>query len=485
MQPYQVIENKGFIGREYERDKLIEIAQHERAEIIVVYGRRRVGKTELLEQTYRERNLLKFEGLEGEPQAVQIQQVLRTLARYTGEAFLANLNFTSWVEMLELIAKYVEKGVWTLYFEELQWLANYETSFISALKYVWDNFLRRNPQLKVILCGSSPSFMVAKVLHSKALYNRSIHEIPLKPLTIYETQKFLAKHSVRSVMDTYLTLGGIPEYLTQIEKESSLFLGICKHSFTQGGYFANESERIFVSSLSRNKHYRTIIEFLSKRRFATRAEIAKHLQIKSGGQLSEILNDLSICGFVEKYTPYNQKSDSMLVRYCIYDYYLHFYYKFIEPLSENIENGNYNDAPNNALNTSSYFPWLGYAFERFCRSNSMLIAKILGFSGIQYKSGVFFNRKAEEQLSGYQIDLIFERNDKVITVCEIRYLQNKVDTTIIAEFEAKLALLPIKKNYSLQKILITTEGATDALISRAYFDRIITLEDLFKEKHWS
>ncbi len=107
------------------------------------------------------------------------------------------------------------------------------------------------------------------------------------------------------------------------------------------------------------------------------------------------------------------------------------------------------------------------------------IAKMLGFSAIRYKSGAFFNRNADKESPGYQIDLIFERADHVFTICEIRYLQAKVDTSIIEEFERKLVLLANPKKHSIEKVLISAEGATEALIARGYFDRVITLEDFF------
>ena len=126
----------------------------------------------------------------------------------------------------------------------------------------------------------------------------------------------------------------------------------------------------------------------------------------------------------------------------------------------------------------TYFKWLGFAFERFCRNNSAIIAKILGFQGIQYKAGAFFNRNADEALPGYQIDLAFDRADNVYTICEIKYLQTKVSLKVIEEMEKKLSLFP-SKGKTIQKVLITSEGAQENLINRAYFDKIITLKDLF------
>lgn len=468
-----------FIGRQFELKRLKEISHLNQAAIITIYGRRRIGKTELIEYAFQKRNLLKFEGIEGKSTQHQINTVLHQLAVFKKNPRLSKLNLTTWLEVFEIIAETVSKGEWTLYFEELQWLADYKDDFIRDLKYAWDNTFRHNPKLLIVLCGSSPSFMINHVLKSKALYNRSMYEIPLLEFSLDETREFLKKHSQQEVMDAYLTVGGVPEYLKYLKQDSSIFLSLCKNSFQRGSPFLGEYERIFVSSLGENVHYREIIDFLSKIKYATRKEIADHLKITSGGYLTALLRDLSLCGFVQTYTPYNQKKESTLTRFCIRDNFLMFYFKFIKPIESDIVNGDFNEVPGRAINMDAYRKWQGYAFERFCRQHHRLIAKILGFADVRYQSGVYFNRATDKKDRGFQMDLVYERDDKVLSICEIKYLQTKVGTNIIDDFEAKLALFRNPKNYTIQKILISLYGPSDSLIARGYFDRIITLADLF------
>jgi hypothetical protein len=216
----------------------------------------------------------------------------------------------------------------------------------------------------------------------------------------------------------------------------------------------------------------------------TRQAIASALKIKSGGQLTDLLNDLVTCGFIAQYNSYHQKPEGQLTRYCIQDRYLDFYFKFIAPIRSNILQGLYNENPIQALELFRYQKWLGFAFERYCRENHRIIAKILGFSGVNYRHGVFFNRNTDKIDSGFQIDLVFDRADNVITLCEIKYLQRKVGVEVIQDFEQKLLLMSSsdkKSNKStIQKVLISTEGPNDNLIARAYFDRFITLADIFQ-----
>jgi hypothetical protein len=468
-----------FIGRKDEIKYIKGAAGLGEAAILVVYGRRRVGKTELIEHVLHDRHLLKLEGVEDGNTQTQMVRVLYQLSKALSDKHLTHMRFETWLELFDFIASKVAVGKWTLYLEEVQWLAEYKNELISDLKYVWDNALRHNPDLLLILCGSSPSFMQNQVIHSKALYNRSLYELNLREFSLSEAQKLLQGRSYREVMDAYLTVGGIPEYLKRIDQHSSIQIGICEESFKKDSYFSNEKKRIFISSFATNTHYQAIIDHLSQVKFATKKDLEKSLHTKGGGTLTDLLKDLEMCGFIERYLPYQVGSNSNLIRYCIADSYLRFYFKFISPLSERIQQGDYNRLPLHALNKESYQKWLGLSFERFCRQHSLMIATIIGFSAVRYKSGAFFNRTTITEQSGYQIDLVFDRADHVLTVCEIKYTQSKTGTEVIEEFEKKLSLLPDLKNKTIEKVLISASGATDALLARAYFDRVITLEDIF------
>lgn len=484
MKPKKIKENESFVGRAYELERLAGIGNQKESSIIVTYGRRRVGKTELLEQAFRRRNIIKFEGIEGLSEAEQKERIMDQFALYAQDTMYAKMAIKSWADFFLLLVNKLKKGAWTLYFEEVQWLANYKDTFIAELKFAWDNYLQHNAELILILCGSSPSFMINKVLHSHSLYNRSQHEFPLKEFTIQETMFFLKRRSTREVMDAYLTVGGIPEYLKWINRDSSIFLGLCKHSFTSGSFFSHEYERIFTSAMAGNRNYKRIIEFLSLRKYATRNQLLKHLKLESGGVLSSLLKDLTMCGFIAKYTPYNLNENSLLARYAIADSYLQFYFKFIKPYETNIDNGDYNATPSLTLHTESLDKWLGFAFERFCRKNHVLFSKILGFESVRYKSGTFFNRLTCKQSPGYQIDLIFDRADKVYTICEIKYPRSRVSSKVIGDFEKKLSLFPNPGKKSIQRVLIAPEGADKSLLSKGYMDRIITLDDIFDAKYW-
>lgn len=478
-----------FIGREIELELAGKVS-NQRPAILIIYGRRRIGKTSLVEQGFRGQSILKFEGLEGLSKSDQVKTFLKQLVKYLEDKDEKNLDIIKslikkldvslgWFEALGILATYVRNKKLVIFLEEFQWLASYDDELISSLKYYWDNEFKNQSNLLLILCGSSPSFMIQHVVYSKSLYNRSQYEIPLQPFSLQETRKFLGtRFSINEIMDAYLLVGGVPEYLKYLLSESSVFLSLAKNSFTKGAFFRSEFNKIFISSLSENPHYKAIVNFLAQRRFATREEILKELNLDSGSNLTRLLEDLDLCGIVSKYTPYNKNSKSKLVRYEIADPYLQFYYKFIEPISKFIDRGEYHKNPLEGIKLSTLDQWLGYSFERFCRHNSRNIAKLLGFEAVEYASGPFFNRATSSADKNYQLDLVFDRKDKVVTVVEVKYTRSPVTATHAKEFLSKLDFFK-PKGKSTQRVLVCNQEPTEEVRNGMYFDRIITLTDLF------
>lgn len=476
--PLEVKKIPGFIGRQYELSQLEKIGSAGEPSIIIMHGRRRVGKTALLERAFRSRNILKFEGIEGAGKEIQIETCVKQLSEYaTNDPSIKHLKFNRWLDFFNCIADYVSKGKWTLYFEELQWLACHDDEFISELKHAWDNKLKNNPSLLVILCGSSPSFMIESVVRSKALYNRSQHEMPLQPFSLKETHDFLGVGKSRNeVLDAYLTVGGIPEYLKYIKRDSSIFLGLCRNSFLPGSFFAHEYDRIFTSSLAVRPEYKKIIRFLGVRKYASRNDLLGHLKTDSGGTVSKLLEDLRLCGFADRYSSFTQKNPEYRSRFVISDPYLNFYHKFIEPVLVRIAHGDFRQNPCRAIQHDSYRKWLGHAFERFCRKENALIADRLGFGAVSYRSGAYFSKDD----AACQIDLVFERQDRVYTVCEIKYTGTETGKPVIRDFEKKLAFFKAKR-YSIHKVLVTPNGADKSLGQSHYFDDILTMDDFFAQ----
>ena len=468
-----------FVGRFEELEKLQRIGNLNQSAIVIVYGRRRVGKTALLERAFADRNLLKIEGLEQGGLQTQLRSAVQQLAAQLPGQPITSWNPKNWTDLLRLIGDVVKEGRWTLYLEEYQWLSSYRSQLTAELKLAWDNWLRANPQLVMILCGSSPSFMINKVIRSKSLHNRSQHELHVKPLPFEDARKLLpSKVSLREAFDAYLLVGGVPEYLKRLGSQSSCFLSFAHEAFSTDGFFVNEFDRMLVSSLAGNPKFAAIIRRLAKVNFSDRSELAKALKISPGGELSRLLDELVSCGLVRGYTPLDKPANSLLQRFSLADPFLRTYFRHIVPRLSQIREGAYNKAPASAVSFSELSAHLGNAFEQLCVTHTAAIAAQLGFAAVDYRAGAYFSRVAAKELKGYQLDLVFQRADHVHTICEIKYTIEPVESSVITPLERAVKIYSEKFNERLDRVLISAAGASPALVDRHYFDRVLTLEQL-------
>ncbi len=495
MKFYKISQNSHFVGRQYEQERLNHIySTSQEAKLLIFYGRRRVGKTELIEQYFRKKKIWKFEGIQiqdddrrsdNEIKQFQIQMIFRQLAHYLNNKVLEKIRAESWTEFFEQIDMIARKKEIVLYFEEVQWMTNYKNDFFAELKPFWDSHWRKNKGLTIVFCGSSTSFFVENLLFDQALYSRDQEEFHVRELNLSECAEFLKSKGKKEVLQAYLILGGIPAYLKRISNKGTVLLNICANSFTKDSFYSKEYDKIFVSRMSSYKYYKKILEFLSQNKVATAFEIYKSVtKVKSkkiSGKFVEVLKDLADCGFIRSYAPLNKSKDSKLLLFRIADEYLHFYYKFINPLKDKIDNGFYNSNPLLAINRNSFDKAMGIAFERWCLKNAQIIAKILQIDRLNYRSGSFFNRKSFESKKGFQIDLMFIVEDIKLIFCEIKYYQDLVGSKVISEMDQKINFFlqdnPKYKNATIEKILITTEGVSEK--NKTQFDSVITLQDLF------
>ena len=497
MNPYRIKKNPNFVGRTHEIRQIEACVSQDSASFIIIYGRRRVGKTELIEQFFRDRRVLKFEGLEvDEPtktdldrsREAQLRDCRRRLARYLENPLISRVACGTWTEFFELLDETARKQDVVLYFEEVQWLAGYHSDFFAELKPFWDDRWRHNRRLTLVLCGSSPSFLIGQFTAGKALYARAQLQIYLKPFALPEIKRFLPKLGNREVMQTQLAIGGVVEYLKQLKGQGAVVPAICRKSFEPNAFFSLEFDRIFVSSLGSNRYYRRVVEALSRRRFATAKELEKACSGGGGGHFTDVLRDLEICGFISRYTPLHKDDNtSKLVRYNIADEYLRFYYNFIHPIRKRIAAGEYVGQPDRALNRTRFLQIQGLNFERWCRDHHHIFSRILGFHGVEYMAGPFFDRRSRETDKGFQIDLMYIIKGSKIVLCEIKYPGGPWDRNLLRAVEEKrdafLRSQARYRDYSVETVLIVPECPASHR-SRATFDRVITFDQIFDDRYW-
>ncbi|MCK5153070.1 MAG: AAA family ATPase, partial [Spirochaetales bacterium] len=468
-----------FIGRQEEILDFERLYKERKSNLVVVYGRRRIGKSSLIDKFCGSKRSMKFEGMEGEHTAEQMSQFQRDLKNQVNDKFLKQMNFSKWEDIFDYITEVIKKSdkKLVLFFDEFQWMAGNRTSLVSQLKYAWDNLFIQHNRVHLVLCGSVSSFMINKVLKSKALYGRVDKEIHLLPLLFQDiVTDFSQKRSVRDIIEIFLLIGGIPKYLELFDLDRSVQLNTVDLFFSPNSYFINEYERLFSSHFGKNKHYETILIFLQKNRWSDRKTIQDKCHLKEGGRTTEYLNNLEQAGFIENYAPVDRTNTIRHSRYRICDPYLDFYFRFLHENKKRINKGTDQNLFLKYLPDKLYYPWRGYAFEKFCYQHEHLIARRLGFGGIAYDAGPWFERNDRER---FQIDLAYIRSDRVMTICEIKFMDNEVDLNVIDDFQKRLVKIPNPRKMTIERVLITASAPKKSLVDRGYFHHILTLDNIF------
>ena len=475
-----------FIGRQVELDRLARLLDSPRAEIAVLYGRRRVGKTVLLERALAGRPALFFEALEDRPKKEQIAHFLYELRLQTApEGAPATRATRTWKEAFMQLFKAIEKNPMPVVLDEFQWLANYRHEIIAELKYVWDRHFSKLRGQKFLLCGSVASFMIEKVLKSKALYGRIDAELEIAPFKLAETRQMLPGRGQDEILEAQMLTGGIPRYLKLLSEYPSIQLAMEELAFTRLGYFTKEYERIFVSHFGKHPNFEAIVRVLSGHPMGLyREELAQAAGIAAGGQLTTHLRDLKAAGFIGSAVPFNKDERTARAKYFLSDAYLRFYFAFIEPNLRTMTGGSRVSLFGEISRGGAYHAWIGHAFEYLCAQHADVIAHILGFSGIRFTVGPYFTPSSAPRLRGagavrraepgVQIDLLFDRPDRVLTVCELKYCDGPIGLEVIPEMKRKLRLLErVAGRKTLQPVLIVRDRASQDLIDSGYFYRII------------
>jgi AAA+ ATPase superfamily predicted ATPase len=468
------------IGRKMESGLLIEYSQKPTAQLVCVYGRRRIGKSFLIEKVFQDKNFLQFEGLENEHTDVQIKNFTHDLARQTGNKILFHAKVYEWDQILDEFTKYLQqqKEHTVILFDEFQWMAAQKSLLVSLFKKYWDQYWSKC-NVTIILCGSISSFMVKKVIKSKALYGRINLELNIGPLSWSDCCQFLPKRNEQEVFKYYLTFGGVPKYWTLLSPHKSYQQNMEALFLQKQSYLLNDYEKIFYSQFKEPKTYELIVKALSDGPLNL-DEIALKIKKTSSGSVKTYLDNLLSAGFVLSYFPYDKKENSKLKKYKISDEYLRYYFKFILANKSQILNNSNHKPLFSRLIESNWEIWSGFALENFCLKNAMSLAEVMGFDTYVDSFGPYFQRadaKSSARGSGFQIDLIFKRTDKVITVCEIKFYQKPVTAKVIADVEKKIQLLDIPRGFSVEKALITINGADQGLVDSQYFDHILELKN--------
>jgi AAA+ ATPase superfamily predicted ATPase len=463
------------IGRESEIALLTDKYLTNKSELVVLYGRRRVGKSSLIQEFSARRGSkaisLYFEGLERQRTSSQIAHFAKQLKNQINDPLLQIANFTDWHSIFDFLSRYFEqqKSKTIITLDEFQWLAANQSRLVALIKFYWDNHWKKQ-NVMLILCGSIASFMVKKVLRSKALYGRFTLQINLKKLSPSDARDFFPRSKSADEIVRYLTIfGGVPKYLEELTLSKSLEQNIENLLFSENGLFLEEFDKIFNVHFKEPRTYLAIVRALSNGPMNLE-EIATALKVKSSGGLKVYLDNLEMAEFIRP--NFSQPFKNKRSGYRIADEFILFYLKFILPNKRLIFAGGGRNLLINKI-SKQLVPWFGLALENYLINNALFLAARLDFADKVESYGTYLDSSKK-----VQIDLVYLRSDKTITVCEIEFRTEKISTQVIPEFEEKLKRIKVPRLHSVTKVLVAANGASKELMAARYFDKIITSEDL-------
>lgn len=468
------------IGRKEEQQILRSAVQSENSEFVAVYGRRRVGKTYLIRETFGYKFTFQHTGLA----KGNTKEQLFSFAISLRDAGYDDCPIPkSWLEAFSLLSAYLknstdEKKI--VFLDELPWMDTPRSNFISAFEHFWNGWASARKDIVLIICGSATSWIINKVINDHGgLHNRVTKQIALQPFTLKECEMFAQSKGLEmsryQLAECYMVLGGIPYYWSLLEKGLSLSQNIDKIIFAKNGKLSNEFNQLYASLFKSPEQYIDIVTALGKKKVGmTREEIIAATDKYSNGALSKVLDELEYCGFIRKYNGFDKKSKQAI--YQLIDNYTLFYFKFIQQNENNDEH-----FWSASIDSAMHRAWGGLAFERLCMAHTQQIKVALGIAGVL--SNVYSWRKeADEMSDGAQIDLLIDRKDQVINLCEMKYSLSEY--AIDAEYEQKLrnkksAFIDATNTRKAVHLTMVTTFGIKANAHSGIVQNEITLEDLF------
>jgi uncharacterized protein len=472
------------IGREKEKEILLKAFQSREAEMVAIVGRRRIGKTFLVRNVYKEEIDIEVSGIQNISNKDQIKNFKLQLKNSLHDAFIPRKTM-DWLDTFQLVIECLEKknkaGRMVMFIDELPWLAASKSGFLNGLSFFWNSWASKK-DIVVVICGSAASWMIQKVVEDKGgLHNRITRRIDLQPFNLYETELFFKSRNIYldryHIVQIYMALGGVPHYLKEVEGGKSAAQNIDKILFTQTAILRNEFDRLYPALFEHPENHVQIIRALAKKRQGmTRQEIIEMTSLTDGGGISRVLDELEVSGFISMYYPFGKKKKDIFYR--LTDEFSLFYIQFME------NKGNKGAGVWQELSqTQEYKSWSGYTFESICIKHNTQIKKALGISGVYTESSGFI-AKSDGTNKGIQIDLVLDRKDHVINLFEIKFYNTAwtIEKTEAENLKYKKDQFKIltKTPKTVFLTLISTFGLNANINSIGLIDNDLTMNCLFE-----
>ena len=416
------------VGRKKEIAILEEALTSPKAEMIALIGRRRVGKTFLIDTIYKDQIVFKQTGVRNAPNEAQLRTFTRSLEQLADEKIEEPRD---WLDAFFLLRKHLKTSISTkkkvvLFFDELPWLATPNSNFLDYLGHFWNDWAYKQ-NIAIVICGSASSWIIQKVINDKGgLHNRVTRYLHLKPFTLRETETYLqTKHCTFTkyqIVQMYMAFGGVPLYLEEIKRGKSAVQNINDICFSDTGLLKNEFNRLYAALFENaNDHIAIIRALAAKKKSLSRKEIIKTAKVANGSSTTRVLEELEQSDFILAYHPFKKKKKDKIYR--LIDEYSLFFLRFIENTAYEGEGTFLQLSDKQAFKI-----WCGYAYEGICMKHVPQIKKALGVGGV-YTSTYSYLKTATAEEKGVQIDMLIERADRVINLFEIKFYATEFSFT--------------------------------------------------------
>ena len=472
-----------FIGREKEVEILRNCYDSDKSEFVAVYGRRRVGKTFLVKEIFEEKFSFYSTGIVSGGRDAQLRAWNKEISRFGGQDFPEAANWAEAFDNLNsLITRLGEKGNNStkkiIFLDEIPWMATMHSDFTAGLDYFWNRWAASRKDVLLIVCGSAASWITDNIINDNGgLHNRLTRQILVEPFTLKECEQYFGNRRLPmtryQIAEAYMIFGGIPYYLSLMEPRYSLYQNVDEMYFAPAAELRNEFENLYRSLFRNSENYVRVVEILAKKGIGlTRGEIIAGLRITDGGSLTKILRDLSISGFIREYKAYGQKKRDSL--YQLVDFFSLFDTRF-----RGMRGGHSDDYWLRYSTTPAHSAWSGISYEKLCLLHLPKIRKKLGISGVLTSA---YSWRGEYEGTGAQIDLVIDRNDNIINLCEIKFTSRpyQIDKKQHVSMRNKSAAFinATHTRKAVQTTMITTFGLTKNDYSAEIVSEVL-LDDLF------
>lgn len=464
------------IGREREIEELKRLQASNTSEFVMVYGRRRVGKTYLIREFFGDRFDFYLTGIAHGSRLEQLMNFGMTIRQYDTKGVVGQ-SPANWYEAFEQLKQVLVKSRSkrkVIFLDELPWMVTPKSEFVKALELFWNAWASARTDILLIVCGSAASWMVKNIVRNHGgLHNRITFKMRLRPFTLHETKLFLESQHIhwsdQTIAECYMILGGIPYYLKMLNAKYSLAQNVDELFFRDSALLEDEFENLYASLFRNSADYVRIVEALAEKKVGyTREEILKKTKMEDGGSFTRKLEELEQCGFIRKYM------SAGMVRYIyqLIDFYSIFHETFIK-------RGPHFDTDRwkNIVNTPRYNTWCGLSFEHLCMMHLPEIKRKLGIQGVSTSTYAVHHRDA-------QIDMVIERGDNIVNMCEMKYCDEpfSIEKRYADSLRNKRSVLRsiIKKKQSVSIVMITAQGLKQNKYSAELVQNEVVLTDLFK-----